>query len=386
MLRSIKAALCFAFLFSFAFTQQPEAAITDTMSFEDYEPISTLVVPENPVQSARFPFIDVHSHQWNMPEQDLQQLARQMDSLNMAVMVNLSGRGFVRKMGPDGKPRYVFRDRGFLKNSIKAAEKAIPGRVIVFTNIAITGIDKPDWQERTLRELEEDVANGAKGLKIYKSLGLTDVDSKGNRIAVDDPRIDPIWQRCGELGIPVLIHSGEPANFWKPKNKYNERWLELKQKPERYRNPKLVPPFEQVMGEQQNVFRKHPKTTFINAHLGWMGNDLAGLGKQLDEFPNVYTEIGAVLAELGRQPRFAKQWFIKYQDRVMFGKDLFRPKEFFYYFRTLETADEYFPYYRKRHAFWRLYGMDLPDDVLKKLYYKNALKVIPGIDSSRFPE
>jgi len=311
MLRSINAPLCFTFLFSFAFAQQPEAAITDTMSFEDYEPISTLVIPENPVQSARFPFIDVHSHQWNMPEQDLQKLARQMDSLNMAVMVNLSGRGFVRKMGPDGKPKYVFRDRGFLKNSIAAAEKAIPGRVIVFTNIAIAGIDKPGWQERTLRELEEDVANGAKGLKVYKSLGLTDVDSKGNRIAVDDPRIDPIWKRCGELGIPVLIHSGEPANFWKPKNKYNERWLELKQKPERYRNPELVPPFEQVMGEQQNVFRKHPKTTFINAHLGWMGNDLAGLGKQLDEFPNMYTEIGAVLAELGRQPRFAKQWFIR---------------------------------------------------------------------------
>lgn len=368
------------------FAQQPEAPVTDSMSFEEYAPISTLVVPHNEVKRARFPFIDVHSHQWNMPEQDLALLARQMDSLNLAVLVNLSGRGFVRRMGPDGKPKFAFRPRGFLKASIEAADKHIPGRVITFTNIAIEGIDQPDWQERTLRELEEDVANGAKGLKIYKSLGLTDVDSKGNRIPVDDSRLDPIWQRCGELGIPVLIHSGEPANFWKPKNKYNERWLELKQKPERYRNPDLVPPWQQVMGEQQNVFRKHPKTTFINAHLGWMGNDLAGLGTQLEEFPNVYTEIGAVLAELGRQPRFAKEWFIKYQDRVMFGKDLFRPSEFPYYFRVLETADEYFPYYRKRHAFWSLYGLDLPDDVLKKLYYKNALKVIPGINPSLFPE
>lgn len=139
------------------------------------------------------------------------------------------------------------------------------------------------------------------------------------------------------------------------------------------------------MSEQWNVFRKHPETNFINAHLGWMGNDLDRLGELMDEFPNMYTEIGAVLAELGRQPRFARQFFIDYQDRIMFGKDSWRPEEYKVYFRVLETSDEYFDYYRKRHAFWKMYGLNLPDDVLRKLYYKNALRIVPGIDASLFP-
>lgn len=140
------------------------------------------------------------------------------------------------------------------------------------------------------------------------------------------------------------------------------------------------------MGEHFNVFRRHPGTIFISAHLGWMGNDLARLGSLLDELPNMYTEIGAVLAEIGRQPRFAHDWFIRYQDRVLFGKDSWAPEEYPPYFRVLETADDYFPYYRRRHAFWRIYGLDLPDEVLKKVYYKNALKIVPGIDRTLFPE
>lgn len=223
-------------------------------------------------------------------------------------------------------------------------------------------------------------------MKIYKNLGLTARDSTGQRIAVDDPRLDPIWAKCGELGIPVLIHTGEPFQFWLAKDANNERLLELMQKPERYRDPAEYPPWEQIMGEQHNVFRRHPETTFINAHLGWMGNDLGRLGRLMDELPNMHTEIGAVLAELGRQPRFAREWFIKYQDRVMFGKDSWQPEEYHTYFRVLESADEYFDYYRRRHAFWKMYGLNLPDEVLKKLYYKNALRVIPGIDASLFPE
>jgi uncharacterized protein len=133
------------------------------------------------------------------------------------------------------------------------------------------------------------------------------------------------------------------------------------------------------------MFGKHPETKFIDAHLGWLGGDLGRLGKLFDRLPNVYTEIGAVLAELGRQPRFAREWFIKYQDRVMFGKDIWEPSEYLVYFRVLETDDEYFDYYRKRHAFWKMYGLNLPDEVLRKLYYENALKVIPGIDPAPFP-
>ena len=140
------------------------------------------------------------------------------------------------------------------------------------------------------------------------------------------------------------------------------------------------------MGEQHNLFRKHPKTTFINAHLGWLGQDLGRLGRLLDEMPNVYVGLGAVLAELGRQPHTARNFMIEYQDRVLMGKDSWRPEEYPVYFRVFETADEYFDYYRKRHGHWKMYGLDLPDEVLKKVYYKNALKIIPGIEKSLFPE
>ena len=155
--------------------------------------------------------------------------------------------------------------------------------------------------------------------------------------------------------------------------------------PGRWRDPAENTPWEQLIAEQHHLFRANPKTTFINAHLGWLGNDLNRLGKLLDEAPNVMTEIGAVLAELGRQPRFAHDWLVKYQDRVMFGKDSWEPSEYPPYFRVLETADDYFPYYRRRHAFWKLYGLDLPGEVLRKLYYQNALRVVPRLDRSRFP-
>ena len=150
---------------------------------------------------------------------------------------------------------------------------------------------------------------------------MTLVDGSGKRVPVDDPRIDPVWAKCGELGIPVLIHTAEPASFFEPQDEHNERWLELKQFPQRARPPDKFPPFEQLLTEQHHLFEKHPKTKFIDAHLGWLGGDLARLGKLFDRLPNVYTEIGAVLAELGRQPRAARAWFEKYQDRVMFGKD-----------------------------------------------------------------
>ncbi|RNC83788.1 MAG: amidohydrolase [Balneola sp.] len=340
------------------------------MGFEEYEPISTLVVPENPTTFAKFPFIDVHSHLRRMGTMDLKKTALEMDSLNMRVLVNLSG-----------------RSGDALKEMVDAAEAQAPGRFIVFANIDFSGMDDPDWTERTVAQLEEDVRNGAKGLKIFKNLGLTVTDSNGNRIRTDDPRIDPVWALCGELGIPVLIHTGEPAVFWAPIDENNERWLEMKQFPSRHRGDTTrYPSWEVVMQEQWNMFKKHPNTTFINAHFGWMANDLESLGKHLDEFPNVYTEIAAIIAELGRQPRFAREFFIKYQDRILFGKDTYRPQEFHTYFRVLESNDEYFDYFRKRHAFWKMYGLGLPDEVLEKVYYKNALRLIPGIDPSLFVE
>lgn len=367
------------------FVPSPVRAQNESMSFEDYVPHSTLVVPEHPTTRAKFPFIDVHNHQSDMSPQNLKEVVAEMDKLNMAVMVNLSGRGFRRVQNPDGTTTSGVHDSNYLKQAVKNANEVAPGRFIVFTNVDFTGIGEAEWTQKAVKELELDYRNGARGLKIYKSLGLEIKDVTGKRVPVDDPRLDPIWAKCGELKIPVLIHSGDPAPFWLPHDRFNERWLELKQFPGRRRYGK-EPSWEQVMNEQFNVFRKHPQTNFISAHMVWMGNDLARLGKLLDEIPNMYTEIGALIYEPGRQPRFARQWFINYQDRVMFGKDIWAPSEYHVYFRVLETADEYFDYYRRRHAFWKMYGLELPDEVLRKLYYKNALQLIPDIDKSQFPQ
>lgn len=337
------------------------------MDIEEYSPRSTLIVPETKLKRSKYPFVDVHNHQFDMPIKDLSKLVEEMDSLNMGFMVNLSG----------------FRGL-YLEQSLKNIKENAPTRFGLFLNIDFEKLDDPNFATEQVDLINKAIAQGVIGLKVYKSLGLTDKDKKGNRIAINDPRLDPIWKACGDQNIPVLIHSGEPSSFWEPKDKYNERWLELRQKPGRYRNPKENPSFEEVLAEQHAVFKKHPNTIFINAHLGWMGNDLDRLGKHLDQHPNVMTEIGAVLAELGRQPKRARQFFIDYQDRILFGKDSYNVSEYYTYFRVLETEDEYFEYYRKRHAHWKIYGLSLPDSVLQKVYYKNALHLFPSIDQSLF--
>jgi uncharacterized protein len=349
-----------------------EKALEMKMDFESYDPPSTMVVPEHKLMRAKFPFIDIHNHYFDMHTADLSQRVKYMDELNMGIMINLSGRGF-RSAGDH------------LEKSFENIRGHFPTRFVLFTNVDFSDIDNPEWQARMTKQLEDDVRRGAKGLKIYKSLGLHNKDKSGKRIAIDDPRIAPIWDKCGELGIPVLIHSADPKPFWDPIDSLNERWLELKLHPSR-RYDSSFPSFEQVIAEQHNVFKKHPKTKFINAHLGWYANDLQKLGGLLDQFTNMYTEIGAVIAELGRQPRAAKAFLTKYQDRVLFGKDSWVPDEYATYFRVLETEDEYFPYHKRYHAFWRMYGLGLPDEVLKKIYYKNALKLIPGIDPKMFPK
>jgi predicted TIM-barrel fold metal-dependent hydrolase len=355
------------------------------LSFMEYDPPSTLVVPGQPVERARFPFVDVHSHQFNLDEEKLGQVVASMDAMNLAALVNLSGRGFRRIQTEDGQTRFALREPEYLRQVIDLTERLAPGRIVHFTNVDFSRVGGPGWPDEAVAELEADIAAGARGLKIYKSLGMDSTDVEGNRIAVDDSRLAPIWSTCARLGVPVLIHTADPAPFWSPKTPENERLYELIEIPGRYRNPDENVAWQQLIDEQHALFRGHPETTFINAHLGWLGNDLARLGALLDELPNVHTEIGAVLAELGRQPRFAREWLIRYQDRVMFGKDSYRPEEFPYYFRVLETDDDYFPYYRRRHAFWKLYGLDLPDDVLRKLYYANALRVVPGLNPELFP-
>jgi predicted TIM-barrel fold metal-dependent hydrolase len=354
-------------LTQFVYAQQ-EKPLDMKMDFEEYDPPSSLKVEEHKLTRAKFPFIDIHNHFYRgMSKEELESRVKEMDKMNLAVMNNLSGRS------------------GDINESLKNIQQNFPKRFTLFTNVDFGDIDSPDWGQRMAKQVEDDVKAGAMGLKIYKNLGIRATDKSGKRIQVDDPRIDPVWAKCGELGIPVLIHSADPKQFWDPIDKENERWLELKLHPGRRYGDKEVQ-WQQIIDEQHRMFKKHPKTKFINAHLGWYGNDLTKLSKMMDEMPNMYTEIGAVIAELGRQPRAAKVFLTKYQDRVLFGKDSWAPAEYTTYFRVLETEDEYFLYHKRYHAFWRMYGIGLPDDVLKKIYYKNALKLLPKVDASAFPK
>lgn len=293
-------------IFSFSFTIYTLLSIAQSkhMDFEKYNPNTILVVPQHKLTRAKFPFIDVHNHQFDMPDQNLNDLIKDMDQLNMAVMVNLSG-----------------QSGNILKKSIDNIKGTAPNRFIVFANIDFSRIGEKNWTANAVRQLEEDVKNGANGLKIYKTLGLSVNDNTGKRVKVDDERLDPIWEKCGELKIPVIIHTADPKPFWDPLDEHNERWLELVTHPERKRSNTDPAPFEELLNEQHRMFKKHPKTTFIAAHFGWYANDLAKLSALLDDMNNVVVEFGAVIAELGRQPRAAKAFFTKYQDRILFGKD-----------------------------------------------------------------
>ena len=347
------------------------------MDIEEYTPKSSLVVEENPRNSAKFPFVDVHSHQWKMPVMDFANLVAEMDSLNMGYMINLSGSGFAAFAG-----NQKLMDITLTESLENVKKQGFSNRFGVFVNVDFNKIDDEDFAKNNVEIIKDAVKQGVIGLKVYKNLGLNLKDDSGERVKVDDKRLNPIWEICGELNIPVLIHSGEPSPFFDHIDKHNERFLHARQKPQSFRNSDEYPSFDEVMQEQYNMFKNNPNTTFINAHLGWYGNDLDKMSAQLDDLPNVYTEIGAVIAELGRQPIRARKFFVEHQDRVLFGKDTYKKSEFDVYFRILETSDEYFDYYRKRHAHWKMYGLNLPDSVLKPLYYENALKLFPNIDKN----
>ena len=348
------------------------------MDIGDYSPISTLVVPSNPKTRSKFPFIDVHSHHWNMPIMNLDNLVNEMDSLNMVYQINLSGSGLAVFSG-----KQDLMDLNLLK-SVNNVNENYPERFGVFVNLDLSKIGRKNFKSNTEEYLENASKIGAIGLKIYKNLGLNLKDGEGNRVKVDDERLQFIWEKCAELNFPVLIHSGEPIAFFDKIDKFNERWLHAKERPNSFRPSGKYPSFDVVMMEQYNMFKKNPNTTFINAHFGWFGNNLKKLDQQLTELSNVYTEFGAVINELGRQPISARKFFTKHQDRILFGKDNYNKEEYYLYFQVLETSDEYIEYFRKRHGLWKLYGLNLPDSILKKVYYKNALKIFPSINPNLF--
>jgi uncharacterized protein len=345
-------------------------AAAQTISIEEFEPKSTLRVSEHHLTRAKFPFIDVHNHQRNVSPERLKQLIEDMDSLNMRILINSPVGG--------GHGKWV-------ADAAKAMKAHDAGRFAVMTNIDYSNLDQPDYPARAAAQVEADIKAGAIGVKVWKHLGMTLTDNKG-RIKVDDPRFDGVWEVCAKHKIPVLIHTADPWGLFQPMDKDNERWLELKLRASRNQSQQTNFTWEQLIEEQHNLFARHPKTTFVNAHLGWLGHDLGRLGELLDRLPNVYAEIGAITSELGRQPRAAHRFFLRYQDRILFGKDAYSVPEYHVYFRLLETDDDYFDPIRKYHGIWKLYGLQLPDEVLKKLYYKNALRIFPGLSSAGFPQ
>ena len=347
-----------------------QAPSTPPPSILDYRPRSTLVTVEHKVPKAKFPVIDIHSHQGNLTAESMKQLVSTMDPLNLRVLTladNISGERLVQTIAAINASPYKDRFR------------ALAG--INFNNVG------PGWADKAIAQLRADIKAGALGVgEISKAFGLRITKPDGSRLKVDDPEIDPLWDEFAKLDVPVFIHTAEPQEFFQPQDMHNERWLELSLFADRRNNQPGQVTFEQLMTERNNMIRKHPKTRFVLAHFGWHANDLQRLGKLLDEFPNVTVEAGAVLYDFGRQPRAAHDFFVKYQDRILFGKDSYQPDEFPYYWRVFETADEYFDYYRDYHAFWKMYGMALPDEVLKKVYYKNAVRLFKGMPTTGWPQ
>jgi predicted TIM-barrel fold metal-dependent hydrolase len=339
--------------------RQPEFA---PPTIRDYKPRSQLVTPVHPVPRAKFPVIDIHSHQPTpISPAEFDRVMTGMEANNLQTLVNLSGSSGDRlRQGVDALRASKYKDR-----------------MVLFANVNFREQVGPGFGAKAARQLEADIKAGAKGLKIFKDLGMFVRKADGSRLQVDDPELDPIWATCARLDVPILIHIAEPAAFFEPLDYTNERWLELSLYPDRRHQQGVR--FEQLMTERNNMMRRHPKTKFILAHFGWHGNDLARAGKLLDENPNVFYDVAAVLYDFGRQPRAAHDFFVKYQDRILFGKDSYQPDEYPYYWRVFETNDEYFDYYRDYHAFWKLYGIGLPDQVLKKLYNGNALRLTPGL-------
>jgi predicted TIM-barrel fold metal-dependent hydrolase len=343
-----------------------EAEDIRELKLRDWQPRSMLVTPATELAKPKFPAIDVHNHlgagKAQLTPERVAAYLTEMNEAGVRTVVNLDG---------------GWGDR--LAETLAALDQAHPDRFLTFAQINFDGIDDDAWSARETARLEESFRQGAKGLKIHKSLGLGIRYKDGRLMPVDDPKLDALWALCGKHGKPVMIHTADPAAFFTPLDRHNERWHELNEHPQWLFYGNGFPTREELLGQYLRVVGRHPQTTFIGAHFGNNAEDLAAVGKSLDEHPNLYVDIDARISELGRAPYSARKFFIKYQDRIMFGTDTTPRRDAFrIYYRFLETEDEYFDCAASHHlqGFWRIYGMSLPDDVLAKIYAKNAERVL----------
>jgi len=335
-----------------------------TLLLKDFHPVSMLHASVHEVSRAKYYVIDVHNHVNDArgieEHMDPRQVVQVMDGTNVRTVVILTG---------------MWGEK--LQKVLDEMVKPFPGRFVVFTEIDWSKIDDANFSQEMVAQLDDAVARGARGLKILKDLGLGVRGKDGKPIAVDDPRLDPVWEECGRLGIPVSIHISDPEAFFHPVDARNERYEELIEHPDwSFYGPRF-PSKESLLAARDRVFARHPNTTFVALHMANWPERLDYVSEVLDHYPNVMVEFGARQAELGRQPRRAREFFLQYQDRIMFGTDNGMSEDMYRnHFRWLETSDEYFDYWGyPGQGRWKIYGMELPDAVLEKVYHSNAKRM-----------
>lgn len=351
--------------------QPPQENARSGLRLVDYQPKAMLVTKVTKVPRSRFPAIDVHNHLRRIVDsgEDISGIVRIMDECNVQAVVDLDG-GFGET----------------LDRHLKVLKERFPDRFIVYARIDWSKINDPGFPEYSARQLQEAVEKGAQGLKISKELGLRIKEADGSYLRVDSPKLDAVWAKCGDLGIPVEIHTSDPAAFFTPFDRYNEWFKILLDHPDWMFNKPEFYSRDELLQQRNNVIAKHRNTTFIGAHMGNCPENLAKVGEWLDQYPNFHIDIDARLAELGRQPYTARKFLIKYADRVMFGTDGYKTTPvnaamYRSHWRFLETDDEYMDIQDSHTVVpdWRVYGLHLPDDVLEKIYSLNARRIIPGI-------
>ena len=350
------------------------------LRLRDWRPESKLVVPGHPIERARVPAVDAHNHlgrwlsawvsedpdAWTVD--DVDGLLRLMDVCNLRAIVNLDGR-----WGDE------------LEENLDRYDRAHPGRFATFCHVDWTSaVASGDVGRAAAASLRGSVAAGAKGIKVWKDLGLHVRDTDGELLLPDDRRLAPLWDAAAELGVPVFIHTADPVAFFDPVDERNERYEQLLAHPEWSFADPSFPRFDRLMEALEGVVAANPATTVVGVHVGGYAENLGWVGRMLDSYPNFHVDIAARVAELGRQPRATRDLIVSHPDRVLFGIDEFPParENYAIYCRFLETADEQFPHSTEEVPLmgrWAISGLDLPDDVVQKVYADNVLRIVPGL-------